>query len=63
MPKGVPVATVGVDAAENAGLLAAAILALADPSLAAKLGKRREATAQKVASEDDEVKQRASKGL
>jgi 5-(carboxyamino)imidazole ribonucleotide mutase len=63
MPKGVPVATVGVDAAENAGLLAAAILALGDPSLGAKLSQRREATARKVASEDDEVRQRASKGV
>ena len=33
MPKGVPVATVGVGNGENAGLLAAAILALSDPAL------------------------------
>ena len=37
MPRGVPVATVGVGNATNAGLLAAAILALADPGLARRL--------------------------
>ncbi len=37
MPAGVPVATVGIDNARNAGLLAARILALADPGLAARL--------------------------
>ena len=33
MPKGVPVATVAIDGAENAAILAAQILATADPSL------------------------------
>lgn len=33
MPGGVPVATVGIDNAKNAGLLAARILATADPAL------------------------------
>ncbi len=37
MPAGVPVATVGIDNARNAGLLAARILALADPALASRL--------------------------
>ncbi len=37
MPPGVPVATVGVDAAQNAALLAAAIMAVADPGLRARL--------------------------
>ncbi len=37
MPAGVPVATVGINNARNAGLLAARILALADPELAARL--------------------------
>jgi len=41
MPKGVPVATVGVGNGENAGLLAAAILAVGDPALAARLAARR----------------------
>jgi 5-(carboxyamino)imidazole ribonucleotide mutase len=37
MPRGVPVATVAIGNATNAGLLAAAILALGDPALAERL--------------------------
>ena len=37
MPRGVPVGTVGIGNALNAGLLAASILALADPKLADRL--------------------------
>lgn len=37
MPRGVPVATVGIGNATNAGLLAAAILALSDEGLAERL--------------------------
>jgi 5-(carboxyamino)imidazole ribonucleotide mutase len=37
MPPGVPVATVAVDGARNAGLLAARILALSDPALGERL--------------------------
>jgi 5-(carboxyamino)imidazole ribonucleotide mutase len=37
MPRGIPVATVAIGNAANAGLLAAAILALADPGLADRL--------------------------
>ena len=37
MPKGVPVATVGIDNSTNAGLLAARILALDDPKLQTRL--------------------------
>lgn len=39
MPPGVPVATVGIGAAKNAGLLAIKILALADPGLRHALEK------------------------
>lgn len=39
MPKGVPVATVAIDNAYNAGLLAVKVLALKDPKLALKLKK------------------------
>lgn len=41
MPKGVPVATVGVGNATNAALLAAQILAVADPDLRARLAAHR----------------------
>jgi 5-(carboxyamino)imidazole ribonucleotide mutase len=37
MPRGIPVATVAIGNAENAALLAAAILALGDPDLAERL--------------------------
>ncbi len=37
MPPGIPVATVAIDGAKNAALLAAKILALSDPELSAKL--------------------------
>ena len=39
MPRGVPVATVAIDGGRNAGLLAARILALADPDLAQRLDR------------------------
>jgi len=42
MPKGVPVATVGIDNAKNAGLLAAQILGLLDNALEEKLRAMRE---------------------
>lgn len=41
MPRGIPVATVAIGNAENAGLLAAAILALSDEPLAARLAAYR----------------------
>ncbi|MFH1227549.1 MAG: 5-(carboxyamino)imidazole ribonucleotide mutase [Planctomycetota bacterium] len=42
MPKGIPVATVAVDGAENAGYLAVQILALSNPSLKSALLKHRQ---------------------
>jgi 5-(carboxyamino)imidazole ribonucleotide mutase len=45
MPPGVPVATVAIGAAKNAGILAAQILALSDSAIAAKLEKFRRAQA------------------
>jgi len=56
MPPGVPVATVAVDGAHNAALLAAQILALSDPALAKKLIQKRAELAQKTAAADDEVR-------
>jgi phosphoribosylaminoimidazole carboxylase PurE protein len=43
MPRGIPVATVAIGNAENAALLAAAILALSDGALAARLAAYRAA--------------------
>lgn len=39
MPKGIPVATVAVDGAENAGILAAQILGVYDEAISNKLQK------------------------
>jgi 5-(carboxyamino)imidazole ribonucleotide mutase len=41
MPRGIPVATVAIGAAENAALLAVEILALSDPDLAGRLQRWR----------------------
>ena len=48
MPSGIPVATVAVDGAVNAALLACEILAVTDDALAARLAARRAADTQKV---------------
>jgi 5-(carboxyamino)imidazole ribonucleotide mutase len=53
MPTGIPVATVAIDGAANAALLAAAILALSDSALEARLRARRLAAAARVAADDD----------
>jgi 5-(carboxyamino)imidazole ribonucleotide mutase len=50
MPSGVPVATVGIDAAKNAGLLAARILAIKYPELEERLKGYAKAMADKVRS-------------
>ena len=51
MPKGVPVATVGVGNGENAGLLAAQMLALGDAALAGRVAARRAAQARAIAAD------------
>jgi len=55
MPPGMPVATVAVGGAENAGLLAAQIVATADAEVAKKLVVEREGRRQKVLESDAEV--------
>jgi 5-(carboxyamino)imidazole ribonucleotide mutase len=55
MPKGVPVATVAIDGARNAGLLAARILAVSDPGLRERLDSLREAQAQAARDADARV--------
>ena len=52
MPSGIPVATVAVDGAVNAALLAVQILAVEDASLAEKLDAKRAADAEKVLQKD-----------
>jgi phosphoribosylaminoimidazole carboxylase PurE protein len=55
MPPGMPVATVAVGGAENAGLLAAQIIAAADPALAQRVEAEREGRRKKVLESDAEV--------
>lgn len=55
MPPGIPVATVGADAAKNAGLLAAQILGIKDPEVRDKLLKDREAQHAKNLRANEEV--------
>lgn len=56
MPAGYPVATVAVDGAENAGLLAAQMLALSDEELATRVADYRQAKFLKMLQDDKEVK-------
>ncbi|MBA7540100.1 N5-carboxyaminoimidazole ribonucleotide mutase [subsurface metagenome] len=48
MPGGVPVATMGIGNAKNAGLMAARILAINDIELRKRLERYRETMAQKI---------------
>ncbi len=59
MPAGVPVATVAVGGARNAGLLAVQILATADSALAARLDAYKAAMAETVAGMDERVRHAA----
>lgn len=57
MPKGIPVATVAVNGAGNAGILAAQMLALSDDELAAKLDAMRADMKNAVAEKDAKLQQ------
>ena len=52
MPGGIPVATVAIDGAKNAALLAVQILAVTEPELAEKLAADRERAAKAVLEKD-----------
>lgn len=52
MPRGVPVATVAVNGAANAGLLAVRILSVADPSLAAAMASYQDELAHQARAQD-----------
>ena len=55
MPTGIPVATVAIDGAGNAALLAAEILALTDDTLAKKLEDKRRADTEAVLAKNAEI--------
>ena len=55
MPSGIPVATVAIDGAANAALLALQILSVTDDAIADKLEKSRQESAKKVLAKDAEI--------
>ena len=55
MPTGIPVATVAINGAANAALLAAQIIAVEDADLASKLDAKRAADAAKVLQKDADI--------
>lgn len=60
MPSGIPVATVAIDGAKNAAILAVEILALGDAQLAQKLQATREKETQAVLAKDAEIQAKYS---
>ena len=57
MPSGIPVATVAIDGAANAALLAVQILAVEDENLANLLDNKRKADAQKVLDKNSAIEE------
>ncbi len=55
MPPGIPVATVAIDGALNAGILAAQMIATGDPALTEKLIAYKENLKQKIAKANEEL--------
>lgn len=57
MPSGIPVATVAINGAKNAGILAAQMLAIADATLGQKLVAYKEEIAQQVQEKDAKLQE------
>ncbi|MBN2175831.1 MAG: 5-(carboxyamino)imidazole ribonucleotide mutase [Bacteroidales bacterium] len=55
MPPGIPVATVGIDGARNAGILAAQMLSIGDEKLAAKVNQFKEDLKEKIVKANEEL--------
>jgi len=55
MPSGIPVATVAIDGADNAAILAAQILATSDDALAEKIAKMKTDMAEQVVQKDKQL--------
>ena len=60
MPPGIPVATVGIDNASNAAILAVQMLALSDPELAQALQKMKQDMAEGVAKKDAAMQEKVN---
>ncbi|MGH8894608.1 MAG: 5-(carboxyamino)imidazole ribonucleotide mutase [Actinomycetes bacterium] len=63
MPAGVPVATVSVGGARNAGLLAVRILAAADPDLQARMVEFQEKLGEKARAKGEALRRKRSGGV
>lgn len=61
MPSGIPVATVAIDGATNAALLAIQILAVTDESLAAKLDAKRAKATETVLEKNKKIEEQFNK--
>lgn len=57
MPKGIPVATVAIDGADNAAILAAQIIGVADNEIASKLEAMKLAMTEEVIAKDKKLQQ------
>ncbi len=57
MPPGIPVATVGINAAMNAAILAVQMLSLADEELATRFGNYKENLKKKIEKANEELKE------
>ena len=57
MPPGIPVATVGVNGALNAAILAAQMLSLSDPALAQRLAAYKSGLQQKIVKANEDLSQ------
>ena len=57
MPKGIPVATVAIDGADNAAILAVQMLSLGYPELVDKLDDFKKKMAQEVEQKDLKIKE------
>ena len=57
MPSGIPVATVALDGAKNAAILAAQILATGDPVILAKVTAFKASLAEKIVKANEELKE------
>jgi len=55
MPPGIPVATVGINGAQNAAILAAQMLALSDEALARRLANYKEGLKKKIVKANEEL--------
>ena len=61
MPPGIPVATVGIGSAKNAGILAAQIIGAGDESIRAKVKAYKEKMAKDIQTKDNELQEKGFK--